>query len=46
MRVVGDEKLVLSSFLGQTDWKRKFCSFMGTVENAIPEVQHALFFFC
>lgn len=38
MRVLGDEKPVLSSFLGQTGWKRKFCSFMSTAENAIPEV--------
>lgn len=26
MRVLGDEKLIVSSFLGQTGWKRKFCS--------------------
>lgn len=45
MRVVGDEKPALSSFLGQTGWKRKFCSVMGTAENAIPQVLHASFFF-
>lgn len=39
-----DEKPVLSLFLGQTDWERRFCSFMGMAENALPQVQHALFF--